>query len=336
MIAGRRRLGGATPSTTSLDAVAAAASASSQLGYVADDALGAVAGAAPRSWPSRRCTRASGSRPSRRWRPGVPVVATQAGCGARGRGRRGRPGRPARRRRPGARPRSSVLDDADARAALVRTGRRRAARFTWEACGPRPGCALRRRRQRRGLAGAGTTWTTPRTAPVAGVLLVAEQLRRACPGGIGTYVRGLLQRPGMDGVPTLPAVSLYASRRDRRARPARASRAPAGRRRGCPGPCSPGLWDRGRRARSGRIRRRARRVAGGALPARVGPCCVEVVAVHDVAWRHRPEDYPRRGRRWHEAALLRALRQAVHFVVPSDAVAADLVAAGAPAGRPCR
>ena len=60
------------------------------------------------------------------------------------------------------------------------------------------------------------------------------------------------------------------------------------------------------------------------------PRSVEVVAVHDVAWRHRPEDYPRRGRRWHEAALRRALRHASHFVVPSEAVARDMIEAGAP------
>jgi glycosyltransferase involved in cell wall biosynthesis len=64
---------------------------------------------------------------------------------------------------------------------------------------------------------------------------------------------------------------------------------------------------------------------------RSGARTVEVVAIHDVAWRHRPEDYPSRGRRWHEAALGRALQQATHFVVPSEAVAADLVQAGAPA-----
>jgi alpha-1,3-rhamnosyl/mannosyltransferase len=55
-----------------------------------------------------------------------------------------------------------------------------------------------------------------------------------------------------------------------------------------------------------------------------------VVTVHDLLWRRIPEAYPARGRHWHEAALVRALRRADHFVVPADVVADDLVGAGAP------
>ncbi|HLX86871.1 MAG TPA: hypothetical protein VKR22_00215, partial [Acidimicrobiales bacterium] len=46
------------------------------------------------------------------------------------------------------------------------------------------------------------------------VLLVAEQLRRAVPGGIGTYVRGLVDGLGRldDDAGTAPDVTLYASR----------------------------------------------------------------------------------------------------------------------------
>jgi glycosyltransferase involved in cell wall biosynthesis len=54
-----------------------------------------------------------------------------------------------------------------------------------------------------------------------------------------------------------------------------------------------------------------------------------VVMVHDVVWRQLPYAYPPRGRRWHEAALRRALRRATHLVVPSAAVADDVVDAGA-------
>ena len=54
-----------------------------------------------------------------------------------------------------------------------------------------------------------------------------------------------------------------------------------------------------------------------------------VVTVHDLLWRRIPDAYPARGRRWHEAALRRALRRADRFIVPADVVASDLVEAGA-------
>jgi glycosyltransferase involved in cell wall biosynthesis len=57
------------------------------------------------------------------------------------------------------------------------------------------------------------------------------------------------------------------------------------------------------------------------------------VTVHDLAWRRVPDAYPLRGRRWHEAALGRALERASLLVAPSRATADDLVAAGAPAAR---
>jgi alpha-1,3-rhamnosyl/mannosyltransferase len=55
--------------------------------------------------------------------------------------------------------------------------------------------------------------------------------------------------------------------------------------------------------------------------------------VHDVAFRHVPEAYPRRGRRWHEAALRRAIKRANVLAAPSEATADDLLAAGAPPDR---
>jgi alpha-1,3-rhamnosyl/mannosyltransferase len=47
--------------------------------------------------------------------------------------------------------------------------------------------------------------------------------------------------------------------------------------------------------------------------------------VHDVAWRQVPEAYPPRGLAWHEAALRRAGRIARGVVVPSRAVAHELL-----------
>jgi glycosyltransferase involved in cell wall biosynthesis len=169
----------------------------------------------------------------------------------------------------------------------------------------------------------------------AGILLVAEQLRRQVPGGIGTYVRGLLAGLATldDAHIELPPVTLYASRGrggpdplEEFGRPVVTSR--------LPGPVLTRMWDRGLvHAPEGFDLVHSVSVAVPPVRARSGSgrAPAEVVAIHDVAWRHRPEDYPSRGRRWHEAALQRALGQASHFVVPSDAVAADLVKAGAAA-----
>jgi glycosyltransferase involved in cell wall biosynthesis len=49
-----------------------------------------------------------------------------------------------------------------------------------------------------------------------------------------------------------------------------------------------------------------------------------VVTVHDLAFRHHPEAYPRAGRAWHERALRRALAEAAMLLVPSRATAGDL------------
>ena len=172
------------------------------------------------------------------------------------------------------------------------------------------------------------------------MLLAVEQLRRAVPGGIGAYARGLLM--GLDQAGAEPdgiALTLLASRAPgilparRRdaidpllhwARPVRLSR--------LPGPLMTRAWDHGivrapegfdvlhsvttaapAAGRSGRTRR--------------------VVTVHDVAWRRYPEATTRRGRRWHERSLRRAIDSGAAIVVPSRLVAADLVAAGVESGR---
>ncbi len=54
-----------------------------------------------------------------------------------------------------------------------------------------------------------------------------------------------------------------------------------------------------------------------------------VIAIQDLAWRQFPETTSKRGLRWHEGALLRALGTADAFVVPSQATADDLEQAGA-------
>jgi len=156
------------------------------------------------------------------------------------------------------------------------------------------------------------------------ILLVVEQLRRRVPGGIGRYTTGLLQGLAQlaEGGETVPAITLYASR-------ARGSPDPLAvhglrlRASPLPGPVLSRAWDLGLlRAPGGSDLVHA---TSTAAPPTSAPL---VVTVHDTAWRQVPGSFPTRGRRWHEAALRRARRRAAALVVPSEAVAHELVAAG--------
>jgi glycosyltransferase involved in cell wall biosynthesis len=151
-------------------------------------------------------------------------------------------------------------------------------------------------------------------------LVVVEQLRRPVPGGIGTYVRGLLRKLSAD-------VTLWASRSPRHPDPLAdlgplvTSRLPA--------PALVRAWDLGIGRPPGRPD--VLHATSFAVPP-PGDIPLSVM-VHDVAWRHFPEAYPPRGRRWHEAALSRAMKRARLLIVPSATVADDLLAAGAPSSR---
>jgi len=156
------------------------------------------------------------------------------------------------------------------------------------------------------------------------LLVVAEQLRRQVEGGIGTYVRGLL-----GGLASFDVdLTLYASRAPRSgpdpvAALGRVVTSPL------PAPAMVRAWDRG----WGRLPGGSDVVHATSLampPAGRAPMSV---MVHDLAWRHFPEAYPERGRRWHEAAIGRALERGRLLIVPSASVADDLLAAGAPAER---
>jgi glycosyltransferase involved in cell wall biosynthesis len=178
------------------------------------------------------------------------------------------------------------------------------------------------------------------------VLMAVEQLRRSVPGGIGRYASGLLgglvdlmEERGEDAPPGLE-VALLASRvpggrlagpppADPLARwglPVRTSR--------LPGPLLTRAWDRGL-ATAPRgfdvihsVSLAAPPVHRSGPPHRSGRPAL-VVTVHDLAWRLFPEATTSRGRRWHEAALQRALQRADALLVPSEEAAQDLRAAGA-------
>lgn len=162
-------------------------------------------------------------------------------------------------------------------------------------------------------------------APLAaGVVVVAEQLRRPVPGGIGTYVAGLagglarLVAAGRIGFP----IRLHASRPGPGADPLRAFGLPV-QAAALPGPLLVRAWSAGASLRGPAGLVQATSLAAPAV--RGAPL---VVTVHDLCWRRFPDAYPRRGRAWHEAALRRAAHQASLVVVPSAAVADELVAAG--------
>jgi glycosyltransferase involved in cell wall biosynthesis len=165
------------------------------------------------------------------------------------------------------------------------------------------------------------------------VLLAVEQLRRRVPGGIGVYARSLL-----GGLADIVAegdevgVALLASRPpgggpDPLAafgRPLHTSRLPSR--------LLTRAWDHGlSRAPAGYDVVHSVSVASPQLRPSGGERLV--VKVHDVAWRRFPEATTRRGVRWHEAALRRAIRSATAIVVPSRLVATDLLEAGVAADR---
>ncbi len=170
--------------------------------------------------------------------------------------------------------------------------------------------------------------------------MAVEQLRRAVPGGIGAYARGLLgglAQCAADG--TDIDLSLLASRAPgppfagakhgtdplvRFARPVRLSH--------LPGPLLTRAWDHGwLHAPAGFDV--VHSVSLAAPPSRSSEPVRHVVTVHDVAWRRYPEATTPRGARWHEAALCRARDSDAALIVTSKFVAADLRADGVPSDR---
>jgi glycosyltransferase involved in cell wall biosynthesis len=172
------------------------------------------------------------------------------------------------------------------------------------------------------------------------VLMAVEQLRRAVPGGIGTFSRGLLHglvQCGDDGDGV--DVTLLASRAPgthllRRAsaadplvcfgRPLALSR--------LPGPLLTRAWDHGWvRAPGGYDI--VHSISLAFPPRRPGGRARSVVTVHDMAWRRRPESATARGGAWHEAALRRARDSGAALVVTSKLVAGDLTGDGVDGDR---
>lgn len=155
------------------------------------------------------------------------------------------------------------------------------------------------------------------------VLLVAEQLRRRVPGGIGRGVRGLLAGLAEMG-PSAPSVTLLASRPPSLPDPLEAFGVPI-RCSHLNGPLLTRMWDR----RVGRIDGGYSIVHATSLAAPPVRSMPLVVTVYDLAFEEFPDATSRRGRRWHASALERALGDADLLVATSHSVARRLEARGA-------
>jgi glycosyltransferase involved in cell wall biosynthesis len=172
------------------------------------------------------------------------------------------------------------------------------------------------------------------------VLMAVEQLRRAVPGGIGAYARGLLAglaRCAEDGDDI--DLTLLASRAPGRSfegptrrpdplagfgRPVRLSRLPS--------KVLTRAWDHGWVGAPAGFDV-VHSISLAAPPRRPAGTAYRVVTVHDVAWRRYPEATTRRGARWHEAAMCRVRDSDAALVVTSKFVAADLMSDGVASER---
>ena len=164
---------------------------------------------------------------------------------------------------------------------------------------------------------------TLRTAPLE-VTLIAEQLARAVPGGIGVYIAGLASglRRLTPPVKTFVLASASARRYVGLSSIGSVRLVPFGTR------VLVGAWDRDL-LRGPAVGQRVHATSFAfPSPKRQRPVPLSMF-VHDLAWRHHPEAYPQRGIDWHERALDRALRTVNTFIVPSGSTAADLLDAGA-------
>jgi len=155
---------------------------------------------------------------------------------------------------------------------------------------------------------------------MTGVTVVVEQLRRRVEGGIGTCARGLLAGLAALGDRELE-VTLVASRSPTRPDPLGLLGYPVSTSL-LPGLVLQRLWDAGLGGLPGTAPGRVVHATSLLSP----PVRERVLstAVFDLAWRSVPEHFTRRGRIWHEAALLRAVQRSAAIVVPSAATAEAL------------
>jgi glycosyltransferase involved in cell wall biosynthesis len=135
------------------------------------------------------------------------------------------------------------------------------------------------------------------------VAVISEQLRRRVPGGIGTYVRGLLGASA-----ELAEAGIRVQPRQWR----------------LPVPVVTRAWEHG--FLGGTDRFDVVHAPALAFPPTRRPL---VVTVHGLEWRDPEHRAPERGRRWHEAALARAVRDGALLLASNAELASTLRADGA-------
>jgi len=155
--------------------------------------------------------------------------------------------------------------------------------------------------------------------------VVAEQLLRPVPGGVGRYVRALATHLPVEAAVDRGAVEFLVARHPPD-RLAAAGLPPASTRRlSWPGRLVTRTW----------VTLRRPGLPGGLLgeldlvhatSAAVPPTgrWPLVATVHDLAFRHYPEAYPASGRRYHERSARIVADEAARVLVPSEATARDL------------
>lgn len=140
------------------------------------------------------------------------------------------------------------------------------------------------------------------------VSLICEQLMQPIPGGIGTYVRGLMSTLPRYGVQLDPVVAWHRPARLAEAGLSQARRLPVTRH---------ALYRRWARRGKPRVGGRADLVHAPSLAFPSRDSRPLVVTVHDLLFREYPEAYPKRGVDFHERAAGR-LWDADVVICPSD------------------
>jgi glycosyltransferase involved in cell wall biosynthesis len=155
--------------------------------------------------------------------------------------------------------------------------------------------------------------------------VVAEQLLRPVPGGVGRYVRALAQHLPAEAAVDRGAVSFLVARHPTERLAAVGLPAASTRRLAWPGRLVTRTWVSLRRpGLPGGLLDRLDLVhaTSAAVPPTGGRPLV--ATVHDLAFRHYPDAYPPAGRRYHERSARIVADEAARVLVPSEATARDL------------
>jgi glycosyltransferase involved in cell wall biosynthesis len=155
--------------------------------------------------------------------------------------------------------------------------------------------------------------------------VVAEQLLRPVPGGVGRYVRALATHLPVEAAVDRGAVEFLVARHPPERVAAVGLPEASTRRLPWPGRLVARTWVTLRRPGLpvGLLEHLdlVHATSAAVPPARGTPL---VATVHDLAFRHYPDAYPAAGRRYHERSARIVADEAVRVLVPSEATARDL------------